>query len=175
MSSLELNKIAAAILLASLIAMLVGFVANILYKPKLEIVERGYKIEVADDASSGQGSSSAEPEKPVNIAEIMANANAENGAKLIKKCITCHSLNQGGANKVGPNLWKIIGKKKGAHPGFTYSKAMLASGGNWDNESLFRFLKKPSKYMPGTKMSFAGIKKPEDIANVIAYLKENTE
>lgn len=168
MSGLELNKIAAAILLASLIAMIVGVVSNILYKPKLEVAQRGYQIEVAEgDTPAGQLE-----EEPVDIEKLMANANAEAGAKAIKKCVACHSFEQGGANKVGPNLWKIVNAKKGHRDDFPYSKSMLAAGGTWDNESLFHFLQKPSKFMPGTKMSFAGIRKPEEIADVIAYLKE---
>ena len=169
MSGLELNKIVAAILLASLITMLVGVVSNTLYKPKLEVTQRGYQIEVAEDSSSDIP---VQPKEPLNIEGLMANANAESGAKTIKKCVACHSFNQGGASKVGPNLWKIVSAQKGKKLGYPYSKAMLAAGGNWDNESLFHFLKRPGQYMPGTKMSFAGIRKPEDIANVIAYLKE---
>ncbi|MDP4708722.1 MAG: cytochrome c family protein [Rickettsiaceae bacterium] len=167
-SGLELNKIAAAILLASLIAMVVGVVSNALYKPKLEIAERGYQIEVAED----DGASTATEEVELNIEELMAAANAEAGAKTIKKCVACHTFDQGGANKVGPNLWKIINAQKGKRPGFAYSKVMAEVGGIWDEQQLFDFLKKPGKYLPGTKMSFAGIRKPEDIADVIAYLKE---
>lgn len=170
MSGLELNKIVAAILLSSLIAMIVGFVSNILYKPKLEIAQRGYQIEVAESADGDEAGAAAEQE--INIAELMAAANAEAGAKTIKKCVACHSFDQGGANKVGPNLWKVVNASKGHRDDFAYSKAMIAAGGTWDEESLFHFLQKPSKYMPGTKMSFAGIRKPEDVANVIAYLKE---
>lgn len=168
MSGLELNKIAAAILLASLIAMVVGVVSNILYKPKLEVAQRGYQIEVAE---SGELAGQPE-EEPLDIETLMANANAEAGAKTIKKCVACHSFDQGGANKVGPNLWKVVNAQKGHKADYPYSKAILAAGGAWDNESLFHFLKKPSKFIPGTKMSFAGIRKPEEIADVIAYLKE---
>ena len=169
MSGLELNKIAAAVLLASLIAMVVGVVANALYKPKLEIAQRGYQIEVSETSSShgNQG-----PEVPVDIAGLMASANAEDGAKVVKKCLACHTLDEGGADKIGPHLWKVYGSAKAKKDGYAYSKAMAAAGGIWDNESLYHFLNKPSKFLPGTKMSFAGISKPQDIANVIAYLKE---
>jgi len=170
MSGLELNKIAAAVLLASLIAMVVGVVSNVLYKPKLEIAQRGYQIEVAEN--SGVKVHSNVPEVSLNIEELMASANADAGAKTIKKCVSCHTLDQGGASKVGPNLWKIVNAQKAGNADFSYSKAMLATGGAWDEKSLFHFLEKPGKFIPGTKMSFAGIRKPEDIANVIAYLKE---
>lgn len=170
MSGLELNKIAAAVLLASLIAMVVGVVANTLYKPKLEIAQRGYQVE-ASEATSGNGGGGA-PEIPVDIAALMATANAEEGAKVVKKCLACHTLEEGGANKIGPHLWKIYGSAKAKRDGFAYSKAMAAAGGIWDNENLYHFLNKPSKFIPGTKMSFAGLTKPQDIVNVIAYLKE---
>lgn len=168
MSGLELNKIIASILLASLLAMLVGFTANILYKPKLEPEERGYQIEVAE----GQDDAGAEEEEPVDIAKLMAEANAAEGAKVAKKCVSCHSFNKGGANKIGPNLWNIVNAPKAAKDGFVYSKAFLALEGVWDIDNLYAFLTKPSKYVPGTKMSFVGLRKPEDVANVIAYLKQ---
>lgn len=170
MSGIELNKIAASILLASLIAMIVGIVANILYKPTLKVAKRGYQIEVTDTSDQGAVGTGSE-EMKVDIAALMAKANAKEGAEVIKKCISCHSFENGGANKVGPNLWQIAGSPKAHKQDFVYSKALVAKGGNWDDESLFYFLHKPSKFIPGTKMSFAGISKPEDIANVIAFLK----
>jgi cytochrome c len=169
MSGIELNKIAAAILLASLIAMVVGFVANILYKPKLELSQRGYHLEIEEADSTNAGGT---PEVPVDIKALMAKANAEAGAAIIKKCISCHTFDNGGANKIGPNLWKVAGGPKAHNKGFAYSKAMETAGGVWDDESLFKFLHKPSKFIPGTKMSFVGLSKPEEIVDVIAFLKE---
>ena len=116
----------------------------------------------------------AEPEE-LDIAALMAKANAEAGARTIKKCIACHSFDKGGANKVGPNLWAIVDAPKGKKPGFAYSKALSVAGGVWNYDSLFAFLKKPSAYMPGTKMAFAGIRKPEEIADVIAYMKTKAD
>lgn len=169
MSGIELNKVVAAILLASLIAMLVGFITNILYKPILNPESRGYSIEITADSTNDTGASATEV--PVDIAELMKSANAEAGKDLAKKCIACHSLDKGGNNKVGPLLWNVVGSEKAKVAGYKYSPALAAKGGNWDDESLFHFLNKPSRFVPGTKMSFAGLNKPQDIANIIMFLK----
>lgn len=168
MSGIELNKIAASILLASLIAMLVGVASNILYKPKLDVASRGYQIEGVEDVAD----ETTKEETPIDIQALMASANAEEGAKVVKKCVSCHSFEQGGGNKIGPNLWKIVDKPIAKESGFVYSRAMAGLEGNWDQETLYHFLNKPSKFLPGTKMTFVGLSKPEDIANVIAYMKE---
>ncbi len=170
MSKTEASKRLSTILLASLIAILVDLIVNVLYKPKLEVPERGYYIKIAEDDSRDSGDTAKEIS--LNIEKLMASANAEAGTKIIKKCVACHTFDQGGANKIGPNLWKIVNAQKAKKEGFAYSKAMLVAGGTWDQQSLFDFLKKPDKYIPGTKMFFIGIKKPEDITNIIAYLQE---
>lgn len=171
MSGLELNKIVAAILLSSLIAMLVGFTANIIYKPKLQADTRGYKI----DVSEVEETSKTEVEKPIDIAELMSKANAAEGEKIAKKCLSCHSFEKGGPNKIGPNLWNIVNGPTAHRQDFVYSKALMERKGKWDVENLFAFLHKPSKFLPGTKMSFIGLSKPEDIANMIAYLQQHSE
>lgn len=169
MSGIELNKIAAAILLASLIAMLVGFVANVLYKPKIDLAQRGYQVEVIETSSTSPQDAI---EAPIDIKTLMTKANAESGAIIAKKCVSCHSFDNGGPNKVGPNLWKVAGGPKKHKADFAYSKTFEAATGIWDDESLFHFLHKPSKFMPGTKMTFAGLSKYEEVADVIAFLKE---
>lgn len=110
-------------------------------------------------------------EESLDIAALLASANIEKGKVIAKKCIACHTFDKGGTNKVGPNLWGIVGNKK-AHLGsaFNYSKAILAQEGQWGYDELFHFLKKPQKYISGTKMAFAGISKPEQIADVVLYL-----
>lgn len=165
---LESNKIFASILVAMLLAALSGFIANILYKPNLEVV-RGYEIAVPDQSDKA-GSELAES-GPIVIETIMANANAENGKNIAKKCVSCHSFDKGGANKVGPNLWGIVNAKHAHLSNFNYSKALLNSGGIWDVDDLFAFLHKPNDYLPGTKMTFVGLKKLSDVADIIAYLK----
>lgn len=169
MSGLELNKLVASILLAALIAMLVGTLVNILYKPSLTALKRGYEIEVSDDDDQVPGAPIAEEE--VDIPLIMQTANAEAGKSLIKKCIACHSIGEGEKHKIGPNLWNIYNAPKGGKSDYKYSAAMLAKGGRWDEESLFNFMRKPKTYIKGTKMSFVGFKKVADIANIVAYLR----
>ena len=93
------------------------------------------------------------------------------GAKVFNKCKACHTIKEGGKNKVGPNLHGIVGRAAGVAEGYRYSKAMASSGITWDEVTLTAFLEKPRKYLKGTKMSFAGLKKPADQQNVIAYLK----
>jgi cytochrome c len=106
----------------------------------------------------------------VPIAMMMQTAEQAKGEEVFKKCASCHNAVSGGANGIGPNLWAIVGKPHAAHPGYTYSDALKGKPGNWDFEALNEWLKKPSAYAPGTKMSFAGLSKGEDRANVIAYL-----
>lgn len=172
MSGLELNKIAASILLASIIAMFTGVIANALYRPVLKPDVRGYEIALSEDERESSDVTTQEF-KP-DIKQLMKNANAEAGKQMIKKCLSCHSVNHGGPNKVGPNLWNVVGAEKGHVNGYKYSAALKAKGGIWDEESLFHFLHKPNKFIPKTKMSFLGIKKPEDIADIIMFLKTLT-
>ncbi len=168
MSGIELNKIAAAVLVAGLIGMIVGKTASALYHPVTEPKARGYSIAVSDAPVDAAATKDA---GPVQIAPLLAAASAEKGAGLTKPCATCHSFEQGGPDKVGPNLWGIVGSKHAHKEGYAYSKAMLDQHGQtWDFQSLSEFLTKPAAYVPGTKMAFAGIKKPEDRAAVIAYL-----
>jgi len=98
----------------------------------------------------------------------------ERGAKIYKRCRACHTLDEGGKNKVGPNLWGIYGAKTASKEGFAYSKAMKAADITWDEESIDGYLKKPSQYMPGNKMTFIGLKKQEDRDAVQAYMKAKT-
>lgn len=167
MSGLELNKIAASILLSSLIAMMAGTIVNILYKPNLSPKERGYSIAT----NSHTEVAAAEPEAPIDIPALMKAANADNGEKLVKKCVACHSMDKNGPNKVGPHLWNVIGRDKGSVAGYKYSAAMMAKGGKWDYDSLFYMIHKPSAFLPGTKMSFAGLSNPQDVADMIQYLR----
>lgn len=170
MQDLELNKIVASVLLAGIVAMTGGFVADFLYEEDKQPEQRGYEVEVVAD--DGKGDSGSTEKKEMNIAEFMAEADATKGAKTFAKCGACHSVDKGGPNKVGPNLYAIVGADKAHSSSFKYSKALASAEGNWDQDSLAKFLNNPKKYLPGTKMSFIGISKPKDIANIIKYLQE---
>lgn len=174
MSGFEWNKIAASVFLAGLIAMVTASITDGLYRPEEEVKKRGYQVEVADNAAAGAnagGGAEEAPAAPVKIGQLMAKADSTAGKEQAKKCEACHSLDKGGANKVGPNLWGVIGAPKGHHAGYAYSDALKAKGGDWGYEDLYHFLNGPKKFIPGTKMGFAGFKKPEDIANTIAFLR----
>ncbi|MEK9725610.1 MAG: cytochrome c family protein [Rhodospirillaceae bacterium] len=119
----------------------------------------------ADDAKAEAG-------KPaVDAMTLLASAAADAGEKVFKKCKACHTVEKGGKNTVGPNLWNVVGRAKGSGEGFSYSDAVKGLGGEWTFADLNAFLENPKGFAKGTKMSFAGLKKPEDRAEVIVYLR----
>jgi cytochrome c len=174
MNFLEINKLISAILIALIIVFGAGLVSKLFYRPKYEPFVRGFEVEVT--GVEGVASS----KKEVNMMELIFSAlsaptGAEAGAKIAKQCVQCHSFGKAEGNKIGPNLWGIVGKKQASKEGFEYSKAFQTLNGVWDYENLSKFINNPAKYAKGTKMSYAGVKKAEDLANVIAYLRENSD
>jgi cytochrome c len=166
MSSFEFNKIFAAILVAGIIAMLAGFIAGKLVHP--HALEQD-AIAIDGEAATASGGP-AQAELPEPVLHMVAAADVAQGEKLSKACAACHSFDNGGPNKIGPNLWNIVGNKKGHADGFAYSEALIATGGQWSYQSLNHFLWKPKKYANGTKMNYVGLKKPEDRAAILAWL-----
>jgi cytochrome c len=157
--------------------MITGKVADILYAGGMssehhgEAVARGYSIEVPDDMSAVGAASDKEEAFP-SIIPLLADADVAAGeAYFKKKCALCHDASNGGANKTGPNLWNVVGHDKGSHAGFNYSSAMSAAPGNWDFDELSHFIFKPKAHVPGTIMAFAGEKKEENRADLIAWLR----
>lgn len=167
MGGMEFNKIFAAVLVAGIIAALGGFVGRLLVHPHTPN-EFAYNVEEAEAPGAG-GTAKAAVAEP--ILAMLASADAAKGEKVARACAACHTFNQGGPNGVGPNLYNVVGGPKDHIAGFSYSGELLKHGGNvWTYAELNKFLWKPKTYAPGTKMSFVGIKKPEDRAALIAYL-----
>jgi cytochrome c len=168
MNGLEFNKIAAAVLIAGILVMVISNIADILYQPD-RTFKRGYHIETEENATTPQ--INIEIEKPIDVAALMAKANIERGKEAAKRCTMCHTFTKDGKNKVGPNLWGVFGAKKTYKIDYSYSKAMQNKGGSWNYDELFKFINNPKKFLPGTKMSFAGYTNPQEIADVIKYLE----
>ncbi len=167
-SSLEVNKALAAILAAGIIASGSGVVSRILYRPTIP-EESAYQIDVAAVEATGEEADAAE--EVASTGELLAAGDADAGASVAKKCTACHSLEQGGPNKIGPALWGVVNRPVGSAADFAYSGVLADHGGAWDYESLNAFLTNPKDWAPGTKMAFAGLKKPEDRADLILYLR----
>lgn len=166
MDSFELNKIMGAVLGTLLILLSLNIFADgifAVHKP----AKPGFEIAVAE----GGGAAVAAPaEKQVPIADLLASASAEKGAAVSKKCVACHEFKKGGPNKVGPDLYGVVGRERAHHEGFSYSTGMKAKPGKWTFEDLDHFLNNPRGFVPGTAMAFAGISKATERADLIAYL-----
>lgn len=171
---LETNKIFASILVAGILAMLSGFVANIIYPDstptKNEV--RGYKIEVVE--KDDKAADATKVEEIIDVAALVAQGSLEKGKKLMSKCAACHNVEAGQPHKVGPNLHNVVNQKIASKDGYAYSSALTSIDKNWDYQELYGFLKSPRKYAKGTKMSFAGLRKPQDIADIILYLESKS-
>ncbi len=175
MSGLEVNKILASIIMALLIVTLIGHFGDLLIDTEHhDEGETAYKIDV-EEMPSGDSGTVKKEEVVEPISALLASASLENGEKLFKKCATCHNYEKGGANKVGPQLWNLINRPKANVEGFAYSKALAEYGGEWSYEELAEFLYKPKKFIKGTKMNFAGLKKVKDRADIVYFLREQSD
>ena len=175
MSGLEVNKIIASIILAVLIVTLIGHFGDLIIDiDHHDQKETAYRVEV-EEMPSDNGLVAKKEEVIEPISALLVSASLENGEKLFKKCATCHNYEKGGANKVGPQLWNLINRPKANVEGFAYSKALAEYGGEWGYEELAEFLYKPKKYIKGTKMNFAGLKKVNDRADLVYFLREQSE
>ena len=170
MDSFEFNKVIGGLLGAVFIVFSISIASDAIFaSPAPE--KPGYIIEAAEAEAAAPG---GEAPAAVPVAELLANADANAGAAVFKKCTACHSGEKGGPNKVGPDLWDIVNRPIGTHEGFSYSAAMkeFSQGGSvvWDFDHLNHFLASPKGYIKGTAMGFAGLKKDDERANLLAYL-----
>ena len=173
MDSFEINKIVAAVLMVALLVIGIGKLSDVIFhveKPETQ----GYTVEVEQVSTASSSTTNAAEEK-VDIAALMAMGDIASGEKIFKKCAACHSIIKGGKNAIGPALYNVVGRKVGAVEDYKYSKALAAYEKEWTFEELNGFLKKPAKYIKGTKMAYAGLRKEADRASVIKYLNENSD
>ena len=173
MDSFEINKIVAAILMVALLIIGIGKISEVVFhveKPKTP----GYAVEIEQVASSSSSASEVVEDK-IDIAALMAMGDAISGEKIFKKCAACHSIVKGGKNKIGPALYNVVGRQVGGVSDYKYSKALAQYGKAWTVEELNGFLLKPSKWIKGTKMAYAGLRKEEDRASIIKYLNKNSD
>ena len=173
MDSFEINKIIAAILLVALLIIGIGKLSNIIFyveKPKTP----GYAVEVKQ-VSSSLDDSLKKDEEIIDISALMAMGDVTSGEKIFKKCAACHSIVKGGKNNIGPALYNVVGRQVGSISDYKYSKALLEYSKEWTFEELNGYLIKPAKWIKGTKMAFAGLRKEKDRASVIKYLNQNSD
>jgi cytochrome c len=173
MDSFEINKIIAAILMVALLVIVIAKISDVVFhveKPKIP----GYTVEI-EQATSASTSAEKTIEEKIDIAALMAMGDVETGEKIFKKCAACHSIVKGGKNKIGPALYNVVGRKVGEVADYKYSKALAAYDKEWNFEELNGFLAKPAKYIKGTKMAYAGLRKEKDRASIIKYLNQNSD
>ena len=169
-----MNKIIVSIIFAVILVIGINKVTDVIFyvkKPEKSAYQVATVTTVASTTSAEADSVSSESE---NIMALFASTTGVEGEKVFKKCAACHSIKEGGANKIGPALWGVLGRTAGTIPDYKYSKAMAAHGKNWSFEEMNGFLIKPKEWIKGTKMAFAGLKKAKDRAAIILYMNENT-
>jgi cytochrome c len=172
MDSFELNKVLGAVLGTCLFVLALNIAAGAMFSaPKP--AKPGYDVAVQEHPAGGAGGAAPAADEPIE--KLLANATPEKGETAAKKCQACHTFNKGEPNRVGPNLYGVVGRDRAAVPGFNYSAAMKGKGGKWTVEELNAFLTNPRGYVPGTSMSFAGLPRGSERADIITYLNTKSD
>ena len=174
MDSFEINKIVAAILLVALLLIGIGKLSNVIFyveKPKTP----SYSVEIEQAVVASTESAVETIKEKIDLSALMAMGDLTTGEKVFKKCAACHSIVKGGKNNIGPALYNVVGRKIGSVNDYKYSKALSEYGKEWTFEELNGYLIKPAKWIKGTKMAFAGLRKEKDRASVILYLNKNSD
>ncbi len=175
MDSFEINKIVASILLIALLFIGIGKISDIVFhvdKPETD----GYKVEVPESGNATQISETkTDTVEEIDIAALLALGDLETGTKVWKKCSACHVVEKGGANKIGPALYGVLGRKVAAIDDYKYSQALTDYNKEWTFQEMNGYLKKPQTWIKGTKMSFAGLRKEKDRASVILFLNQYSD
>ena len=169
-----MNKIIVSIVFAIILVFGINKIADVIFfvkKPE----KSAYQVAMTTAASTTGAETSLDDVDSGNIMSLFASTSSADGAKIFKKCTACHSIAQGGGNKIGPALWGVLGRKAGTFSGCKYSKSMVAYGKPWSFEEMDGFLTKPKDWIKGTKMSFVGLKNAKERAAVILYMNENTD
>jgi cytochrome c len=164
MDSFEFNKIIGAVLATGLCLVALNITAEAIFAPHPP-AKPGFEIDIKPQAPAA---GPAAPEEPIE--KLLANATVDRGQTVAKQCATCHTFQKGGPNGIGPNLYGVVGRPRASEPGFSYSDAMKAKGGEWTIDDLNKFLTNPKEFIPGTKMTFAGLPRGNQRADAIAYL-----
>ena len=172
MNSFEINKILGAVLGTCLLLLAVHIASGAIFTPAVP-AKPGYEIAVKEEQPAGGGGAAAPKEVP--IAQLLASASPQQGEQAAKVCLTCHNMGKGQGNKVGPDLFGVVGRAVASVPGFNYSAALKAKGGTWTFEALDPWLANPRKDVSGTLMTFGGVPSQKQRADIIAYLNSNSD
>ncbi|HJL58278.1 MAG: cytochrome c family protein [Pelagibacteraceae bacterium] len=176
MSGFEINKILASILVAIIIFVIIGFVGNFIAKINYnESLVKAYKIDLPETSTDSTMQKTTDNEMDESISSLLASASLAKGEKIFNKCGACHNYKKGSKSKIGPNLWDLINRQKASVSGFAYSKALSEYGGKWTFEELDEFLYKPKEYISGTKMIFLGLNNVRDRANLMLWLRQQSD
>jgi len=172
MDSFELNKVLGALLGTCLVLLAVHIASGAIFTPTPP-AKPGYEVAVQEEQPGQPGASKAPAEAPIET--LLASASAQQGEQTGKVCLTCHNLGKGQGNKIGPDLYGVVGRQVASEPGFNYSAALKAKGGTWTFDALNPWLANPRADVPGTAMTFAGLSSEKQRADVIAYLNSNSD